>query len=262
MHRQCIGRRRAVALPCLVHCDVAAAQRARSLGHECGRRRCPPARRRFVACVSNRCRVPGAPPFVLRRSGGTAAGSARAPVVGAKQLTEGLSRGRDAAVAIGSAAVPKRAGPVLKRLLDVPAALYRARAGCLLGHRFLLLTHRGRRSGRLYQTVLEVVCWRPETAEAVVASGWGPRAQWYRNVCAGGAVQIQIARQRFRPRARVLPVEEATAVLADYERRNRMLLPVIRVVLSRLAGFRYDGSDAGRRRLVQALPLVAFHPDD
>jgi hypothetical protein len=31
-------------------------------------------------------------------------------------------------------------------------------------------------------------------------------------------------------------------------------------VLSKLAGFRYDGSDAARRRLVQTLPLVALRP--
>jgi hypothetical protein len=62
-------------------------------------------------------------------------------------------------------------------------ALYSAHAGWLLGHRFLLLRHRGRRSHRLYGTVL-----------------------------------------------------------------------------SKLAGFGDDGSDAARRRLVQSLPLVALRP--
>jgi deazaflavin-dependent oxidoreductase (nitroreductase family) len=149
-------------------------------------------------------------------------------------------------------------GPVLRRLLAAPAALYRARAGWLLGHRFLLLVHRGRRSGREYQIVLEVLQWRPEAAQAVVMSGWGPRANWYRNVLAGGAVEVQIARRRFRPAVRALEPDEAAAALADYERRNRLAAPVVRAVLSRLAGFRYDGSEAGRRRVVEALPVLAF----
>lgn len=51
-------------------------------------------------------------------------------------------------------------------------------------------------------------------------------------------------------------------MLADYERRNRMIAPVLRRVLSRLAGFRCDGSAAGRHRLVEALPLLAFSPID
>jgi hypothetical protein len=53
-------------------------------------------------------------------------------------------------------------------MLHAPAWLYAAGWGRLLGHRFLALTHRGRRSGRRYTTVLEVLCSRPERGEAVV----------------------------------------------------------------------------------------------
>jgi deazaflavin-dependent oxidoreductase (nitroreductase family) len=141
-------------------------------------------------------------------------------------------------------------------------ALYAAHAGWLLDHRFLLLHHRGRRSHRRYRTVLEVVAWRPATREAVVLSGLGHRSQWYRNLLAGQAVQVQIARLRFAPAMRPLGSDEAVGVLADYERRNRLVAPLVRGVLSKLAGFRYDGSDAARRRLVQTLPLVALRPRD
>ena len=48
------------------------------------------------------------------------------------------------------------------------------------------------------------------------------------------------------------------AALAGYERRNRIAAPVIRRVLTRLAGWRYDGSDESRRRLVGERPLVLF----
>jgi hypothetical protein len=50
-------------------------------------------------------------------------------------------------------------------------------------------------------------------------------------------------------------------VLADYERRNRWIAPLVRWVLSRLVGWRYDGSDDAHRRLAGQLPLVAFQPD-
>jgi hypothetical protein len=53
---------------------------------------------------------------------------------------------------------------------------------------------------------------------------------------------------------------DEVGALADYERRNRIAAPLVRAVLSRLAGFRHDGSDAARRRLVRTLPLVAFRP--
>lgn len=145
-----------------------------------------------------------------------------------------------------------------QRLLRLPSVVYRAGLGGLFGHRFLALTHRGRRTGRRYTTVLEVVRWRPGPCEAVVVSGFGARAQWYRNLLAGGVEEVTIGRMRFRPVVRVLEPEEACAVLADYERRNRLIAPLVRAVLSRLVGFRYDGSAATRARLVEALPLVAF----
>lgn len=93
----------------------------------------------------------------------------------------------------------------------------------------------------------------------------GPRARLEpaANVLAGGAVEIRIARLRFTPRFRSPATAEAVGVLADCERRNRMIAPVLRRVLSRLAGFRCDGRPAaGRHRLVEALPLLAFSPID
>jgi deazaflavin-dependent oxidoreductase (nitroreductase family) len=149
-------------------------------------------------------------------------------------------------------------GPISKRILRAPVGLYEIGAGRLLGHRFLLLTHRGRRSGRIYRTTLEVLFWEPAKREAIVMSGFGPRADWYLNSLSGGALEVQIAGLRLHPEVRTLRIEEAVRVLADYERRSRLVSPIVRLVLSRLAGFEYDGSEGARRRLASALPLIAF----
>jgi deazaflavin-dependent oxidoreductase (nitroreductase family) len=151
-----------------------------------------------------------------------------------------------------------RLGRFSRHLLAAPRALYAAHAGWLLGHRFLLLRHRGRRSGAMYATVLEVLSWDAATREAIVIAGLGPRAQWLRNVLATGAAEIEIGSERFAAHARELGPAEAADVLADYERRNRIALPVVRRLLTRLSGFDYDGSEAARRRIASLLPLVAF----
>ena len=52
------------------------------------------------------------------------------------------------------------------------------------------------------------------------------------------------------------------AVLADYERRNRLARPVLRRVLSMLVGRPYRGTAADRRHAVAMLPLVALRPVD
>lgn len=152
------------------------------------------------------------------------------------------------------------AGSWIWRALKAPTGLYAHGWGWLLGHRFLALTHRGRRTGRRYVTLLEVVRWTPASREAVVVSGFGRGAQWYRNVLASGGAEVRIARLRFPAQARVLDRVEAADVLADYERRNRLAAPLVRAVLSRLADMPYDGSSAARDRLVEVLPFVAFRP--
>jgi hypothetical protein len=63
--------------------------------------------------------------------------------------------------------------PLLRACFSAPRWLYYLGLGRLLGHRFMLLTHCGRRSGRTFQTVLEVVQYDPRTQESVVCSGWG-----------------------------------------------------------------------------------------
>jgi hypothetical protein len=59
------------------------------------------------------------------------------------------------------------------------------------------------------------------------------------------------------PSSRRAPV---AAVLGEYEQRNRVVTPIVRVVLSRLVGWHYDGSSAARQRLVLERPILALRP--
>jgi deazaflavin-dependent nitroreductase family protein len=142
----------------------------------------------------------------------------------------------------------------------LPDHLYRHGLGGLLGRRFLRLTHVGRRSGIRHSTVLEVVGCDRRIPEFVVVSGFGPRADWLRNIDAVGPVEITVGRSRFLADHRRLGIEEAVSVFADFERRNRALAPILRRVLSWLLGWPYDGSDEARRRMAGRLPLIAFRP--
>ncbi len=153
-----------------------------------------------------------------------------------------------------------RPNALTRRLFRAPVYLYRWHGGWLLGHRFLLLAHVGRRTGLPRHTVLEVVEYRPQVGEAVVVSGFGRNAQWLRNIAATPHPEVIIGTQRFVATHRILGTEEAVRVFKAYEHRNRFVFPIIRGVLSRLLGWTYDGSDAARRRLVEQLPFVAFRP--
>ena len=137
--------------------------------------------------------------------------------------------------------------------------LYDHRLGWMLGRRILRLTHCGRRSGRTYNTVLEVVGHQRD-AEFFVVSGFGPRSDWLRNLDAGGPARVTVGRLSFPADHRRLNDAEALAVLADYERRNRLIRPVVHRALSWLLGWPYRGTDADRRLLVEQLPVIGLQP--
>jgi deazaflavin-dependent oxidoreductase (nitroreductase family) len=152
---------------------------------------------------------------------------------------------------MGAASGP-RPSPCLRTLLRFPVLLYRIGLGRLLGQRFLLLEHRGRRSGRLRRVVVEVVRRDRERDAWVVAAAWGERTQWYRNLLARPEATIQVGGRRLRVRARPLRAAETEAALLDYARRNPASLHGI----ARFLGTTWDGSDEGVRALGARLRLM------
>jgi len=145
-------------------------------------------------------------------------------------------------------------------LFRAPVYLYRWHLGWLLGHRFLLLTHIGRKTGLRRQTVLEVIEYRPQGPEVVVVNGFGRDSDWIRNIEATGGEEVTVGSQHFAAAHRFLKEEEAVEVIRAYEWRNRFFAPIVRRSLSWLLGWTYRGSDAERHRLVEQLALIAFRP--
>jgi deazaflavin-dependent oxidoreductase (nitroreductase family) len=193
-----------------------------------------------------------------------AAGATRSSVAGPGGAERDTSD-PDATAAAASgwrpiATQPSPPGGVLRALLRSPNRLYHAGLGWLFGRRLLLLVTTGRKTGIRRETVLEVVRYDRDRQEAVVAAGWGAKTGWYHNVEAGLAQEVVIGRDRFVPEHRVLDVDEAERVFADYERRNRFAAPIVRRVISSLVGWRYDGSTEARRHVVEQLPLVGLRP--
>lgn len=147
-----------------------------------------------------------------------------------------------------------------RALVRAPIRLYRLGLGGLLGQRFLLLTHTGRRTGRPRQVVLEVVGRDEESGGYLVASGYGSRSQWYRNISRHPEVHVQVGRRHFDGVARPLPPAESGRRLSEYARRY----PRLAVAMMRMLGHDVDGSAAGYQRLgadpEHGVPLVLLRP--
>ncbi|ORA53983.1 hypothetical protein BST22_08760 [Mycolicibacterium chubuense] len=148
----------------------------------------------------------------------------------------------------------------LRTALAAPTVLYANGFGWLLGRRFLCLTHTGRRSGHRYRTVLEVIGADRGADEYLVIAGFGRSSDWLRNIEAHDDFEVIVGRDRFSAVHRVLSGAEAESAMASYERAHRWIVPLIRRVLTRLLGWRYDSSPAARARLARQLPVVALSP--
>jgi deazaflavin-dependent oxidoreductase (nitroreductase family) len=146
---------------------------------------------------------------------------------------------------------------VARRLARLPIWLYRLGLGRLLGERFLLLTHIGRTSGRLRQTVVEVVRHDRLSDTYIIASGWGERADWYRNIQKTPRVLISVGARRMQAVAEPLPREVAARELRDYARRHPY---AIRGLAKLVIGQSFDSSVAASERLAERVPLVALRP--
>ncbi|QKW37314.1 nitroreductase family deazaflavin-dependent oxidoreductase [Actinomadura sp. NAK00032] len=139
-----------------------------------------------------------------------------------------------------------------RRLWRLPIRLYRMGLGPLLGRRIMLLTHTGRVSGLPRQVVIEVV--QKEEDGYVAASGFGPRADWYRNVMATPEVTIQVAGTRTQATAAPIATDEGAEIMARYAVRH----PSAARRLCKLMGFAVDGSTEDYREVGRHIPFVRF----
>jgi deazaflavin-dependent oxidoreductase (nitroreductase family) len=117
---------------------------------------------------------------------------------------------------------------LLRLALRLPIWLYRARLGWLLGDRFLLLTHIGRKSGLPRQAALEVVRHDRATDTYIIASGWGEKADWYRNIRHTPAVTIASGGRRWAAWAEPLSKDTAEREFRHGDRRVGEYPPLCR----------------------------------
>jgi deazaflavin-dependent oxidoreductase (nitroreductase family) len=114
-----------------------------------------------------------------------------------------------------------------------------------------MLEHTGRTTGRRRFAVLEIVA-RPRPGTYVIASGFGARAQWFRNVRASPKVRVYLGARGAAPAtARLLTGEEVSTALTAYARSHprawAALKPVFEATLAARIG--NDGT---------SLPMIAL----
>ncbi len=150
-----------------------------------------------------------------------------------------------------------RAGAALLRVrwfARAPIWLFRARLGAVFGSRLLMLEHVGRTSGQPRLVVLEVVD-HPTPSRYVVVSGFGERAQWFRNVQTNPTVRVFVASRKPAPAsAHQLDADTSSAALGRYAGAHPRAWARLRPVLEQTMGTHVD--DHGTELTTVAIDLV------
>jgi deazaflavin-dependent oxidoreductase (nitroreductase family) len=152
--------------------------------------------------------------------------------------------------------VPQPPRGLSRILWRLPIILYRARLGWLLGNHFLLLTHTGRISGKARQAVIEIIRYDETGEYYLIASGFGEKSDWFKNIQKTPKVMIQVGRRKTEAFAEQLPPIDAENEMLDYARRH----PNAIKNLARILGYNLDGTDESYRALSRVVPIVALRP--
>ncbi len=145
----------------------------------------------------------------------------------------------------------------LSRILwRLPIFLYRARIGWLLGSHFLLLNHKGRKTGISRQTVLEIIRQDKTADTYFVVSGWGEKSDWYLNTQKSPDVTIQVVFRRLHVTAVRLPLEDAEREILTYAHHHPRMLRS----LARILGYQVEDTQEDYRALARLMPVIALRP--
>jgi deazaflavin-dependent oxidoreductase (nitroreductase family) len=141
-------------------------------------------------------------------------------------------------------------------IFKLPLLLYRTGLGWVFGKRFMLLTHIGRRSGKVRKTVLAVLRFDENTKEIMAISAWSA-SDWYHNIQSSPALQVETGFVRYAPVQRSLSTDEIATLFEEYRRKH----PVFSRIVCRIPGWKWDSSHEEFIELARTLRGVAFRPE-
>jgi deazaflavin-dependent oxidoreductase (nitroreductase family) len=130
----------------------------------------------------------------------------------------------------------------LRALYRAPLVAYRlGLAGWepWIGMHWIMIVTRGRRSGREYSVLVDVLGTDAPRGRYFIQSAYGRSAHWMKNIEARPLFEAQVGKQRFTARLEEVSPGEARRVMSDYVRAHRFYSPFI----ARMLGYRGAAGD-------------------
>jgi deazaflavin-dependent oxidoreductase (nitroreductase family) len=118
----------------------------------------------------------------------------------------------------------------------------------------LVLRHRGRRSGKLYATPVEAINEDRDLGEIVISPMRGRQSDWFRNVTAGGLVEVRLRGKSHEAEWREMSETENREALAHYRREHPLYGRAVLWMLMRMEGLSGEPIAA----IAGALPMLSL----
>jgi len=143
-------------------------------------------------------------------------------------------------------ATGKRPGRLVRWFFATPKLFYRLGLPGyerLFGLRWILVTTKGRRTGKPRSVLLDLVGHDPATGRYYIQPGW-ERAAWVRNIEAHPCVEAQVGRRHFRARVIDASGPEGAAWMQAFTKQH----PLQSMILGKILGLQPPSGDDAQMR--------------
>ncbi|MBI5352080.1 MAG: hypothetical protein HZB50_05535 [Chloroflexi bacterium] len=155
-------------------------------------------------------------------------------------------------------AFEKRPNGLLKFFFKFPVLLHKIGLGGwerLIGAQWMRITHIGRKSGKRYDSMVDVMDYDKATDTYYIEAAYGARADWYKNI-RDSVFQAQVGHRKFKARAGALTTEGAGDMLVKFFRNK----PAYTRSVLAMVGLKFK-DEAELRELGKNLTLLAVKPE-
>ena len=156
-------------------------------------------------------------------------------------------------------AFDKQPSRLLKFLFKVPVWLHKMGLGGwerLVGAQWMLITTKGRKTGKLRHTMVDVMDYDKASDTYYIEAAYGARADWYKNIQANPIFEAKVGRIKFNARAGALTTEGASEMLVQFYRSK----PAYTRSVMAMAGMKFKDEDE-LRSMGRNLTLLAVTPE-
>lgn len=145
---------------------------------------------------------------------------------------------------------------IIDRILTpIVQFLYRSQLKRVIGGTMVVLTHAGRKTGKIRKTVLYAKNYDPQSKALMLVSAFGV-TDWFLNISKQPALLVQVGDVKYVPEQKILTVGE----IADLERCFRRKHPVVARAQAWLMGWPWHCSEDEFLAFAGSLRGVVFWP--